>query len=408
MVTQAPSSTKSPRRWLPRRAARARLGHLHRYNGAVTTVRTRGRLPVSWFELFYDLAIVATLVAINDAFLDEPSAAAAVTAAIAAASLFTVWLLTTLAVNTQATMSWLGRALTMAQMAALIWLVAALSTNTVVPAETGLIAFSIALMTVGAMWWRRGLAHRTSVTLGIAAAIALAGVFLPPHLIWVSLGAATLVASVPAVYAWTNAEGPELIESSHLAERMGLFVLFVLGLSFGQLVVDMGQADTVTDVRFFVLMFLVMFAIWWMYFELKVPEHPMATGPHRRAWITAHYLLLIGVAAVGDIISALTSYPDSEIAVDGAAYLGLGLALVLVGIALLVGPAQHLGRGTVVTLVALAALVIGTGVLIDILDAVDLRPVTLAGAAIIIVTALALGIATRHSGNRMWRGEDAP
>lgn len=366
------------------------------------------RLPVSWFELFYDLAIVATLVAINDAFLSAPSPLAAVTASIAAASLFTVWLLTTLAVNTRASTAWPGRMMTIAQMAALIWLVAALSEHTIVPPDSGLIAFSVALLTVAAMWWRRSLSHRTSIALVVAAAISLAGGLLPSALTWAALALATLVAAIPAIATWTSAEGPALLDTGHIAERMGLFVLIVLGLSFGQLVVDLGQADTATDIRFFILMFIVMFAVWWMYFELKVPEHPMATGPHRRAWITAHYLLLIGIAGIGDILSALTSYPDEEMAVDGAAYLGIGLALVLVGIAILVPPAQRLGRSAAVTLVMVALLVVGAGIVIDVLDAADLRPVTLVGTAIIIATALTMGVIARRQGSGRKASEEGP
>ena len=353
-----------------------------------------GRLKVTWFELFYDLVIVATLVALNDAFLAKPTLQDAVTACIGAAALFTVWLLTTLACNRDPREDSVRRLLILVQMAALVWVVVAVMTNTALASPIGLAAYAIALMTVAGLWWRGGGQHRTSAALVIAGIVALVGVFLPAQAIWIVLVAATALAALPAVAEWSSSDGAH--EPAHLSERMGLFILIVLGLSFGQLVVDLGDADAPTDFRFFILMFVLMFTVWWMYFGLKVPEHPVHHGDHRRAWVTAHYLLLIGIAGAGDIVSALTAYPDDEIAHDGAGYLGVSLALILIAIAILIQRPRAISRIEAVVLVLIAVAIVVVSVWIDAGDLVELRVFTLVSAAVILLIAFGLAMHVRR------------
>lgn len=345
---------------------------------------------VSWFEAFYDLIIVATLVAINAAFLDNPTLVNALSACLGAAAIFTVWLLTSLAVNRSPQETLFKQLIVLAQMAALVWVVVAVMEVATFSSTIGLLSYGLALFTVAALWWRAQGRRNTSLSLIAAGLVSCVGVLIPHELTWLVLALATALAALPAVAEWATAEGGEAVEPGHFAERMGLFVLIVLGLSFGQLVVDLSNSTASTDVRFFVLMFVIMFTIWWMYFGLRVPEHPLIVGKHRRSWITAHYLLLIGIAGIGDIVSALTSYPDDDIAVDGAGYLGLALALVLTGIAILVGSSAEVGNRAFYALIPMAVLVLLVGVVIDVFDAVDLRVFTLCGAGLLIAGALLL------------------
>lgn len=352
---------------------------------------------VSWFEAFYDLIIVATLVAINDAFLDNPTPLNALAACLGAAAIFTVWLLTSLAVNKNPTENLVKRLLVLVQMAALVWVVVAVMEVATFSSTIGLLSYGIALLTVAALWWRGQGRRYTSLALVAAGVVSFAGTLLPAEYTWLVLAGATGLAALPAITEWATSTVEKSVEPSHFAERMGLFVLIVLGLSFGQLVIDLSYSTTNTDLRFFILMFVIMFTIWWMYFGLKVPEHPLILGKHRRAWITAHYLLLVGIAGLGDIVSALTSYGDDEIAVDGAGYLGLALALVLTGIAILVASPSNVGHRAFFALIPMAVLVLLVGVIIDIFEAWDLRMFTLLGAVLLIAEALLLAWWSRRS-----------
>lgn len=351
---------------------------------------------VTWFEAFYDLIIVATLVAINDAFLENPTPINALAACLGAAAIFTVWLLTSLAANMNPHETVVTRVLVLAQMAALVWVVVAVMEVATFSSAIGLSSYGIALLTVAALWWRGQGRRNTSIALVAAGIVAFAGALLPAEYAWVVLTVATGLAALPALTEW--ATDRDSVEPGLFAERMGLFVLIVLGLSFGQLVIDLSYSTANTDIRFFILMFVIMFTIWWMYFGLKVPEHPLILGKHRRAWITAHYLLLIGIAGLGDIVSALTSYGDEDISVDGAGYLGLSLSLVLTGIAILVASPSNVGHRAFFALVPMAVLVLLIGVVIDVYEAWDLRMFTLLGALLLIAEAVLLAWWTKRNG----------
>lgn len=352
---------------------------------------------VGWFELFYDLVLVATLVGVNADFLDDPTPQRALLATVESAALFTTWLLTTLAISKGTDLRAPGRALIIVQMATMVWVVTALGKSTAIPPESGMTAFGLGLLTIAGLWWQGQGRHRTAATLAVAGLLALASTWVPPAYTWLALATITAIASIPAIMEWTSHEGQAAVDPTHIGERMGLFILIVLGLSFGQLVMDMGYADTTTDPRFFALMFIVMFAVWWMYFGLQIPEQSAAFGPHRRAWITAHYLLLIGVAGLGDVISALSAYPDDQVALDGAGYLGFAVALVLVGTAMLLMTGARIGRGWLAAVMLVAILAVSVGVIVDVLDHVDLRTTALGEASVIVILAIMLAAKRRRA-----------
>lgn len=368
----------------------------------------RHRLPVTWFELFFDLVMVAALVSMNDSFLAHPSFVSAATAGAAAAALFTVWLLTTLAVNRFPKDDLAHRALMLGQMACVAVAALAVDQDAGLDNEYGLIAYGIGLFLVGFIYAVAPRRHddRTRseqfslLALGIAGVIAIVGALFPADRAWIFLALATLVAIVPmaTVYETTMTQQHPL-EPRHLSERMGLFVLMVLGLSFGQLVVELGGKNTIPDIRFFILMFVFMFALWWLYFGLDVQEHPVLESRSRHVWIGAHYLLLIGIAGIGDVIAALTAHPDGDPLYDGAAFLGAALVATLVGFAVLLLTVDGFGRASAFLLIGLAIALLGYNVLVDLGDLQDLRVATLVSTVVVMCGALVLALLRRRKPN---------
>mgnify|MGYP001202176858 CR=1 FL=1 len=369
----------------------------------------RERLPVSWFELFYDLVLVAALVSINSAFLDHPTAVNAATAASAAAALFGIWLLTTLIGNRFPADGMPQRLLLRGQVACSVVAALAVDQHEGLRNEYGLIAFGLALLlTAAALVWQErawragsGLPARVDdrvvlIAIVVAALVAFVATDLTDTWRWVAIVTATAIAVSPAVARWPNARPP--IEPRHLGERMGLFVLMVLGLSFGQLVMDLTGSDSIPDLRFFLLMFVLMFVLWWMYFGLELSEQPHRVG--RPSWIAAHYLLLIGIVALGDVMSALSAARGAGELVDGAAYLGFALASSLAGFAMLVLAEDRLGSAAAVLLVGLAVVALTYDVVVDVTDSQDLRLTALVSAAFLVVAAIALGTLARRHGTR--------
>ncbi len=371
---------------------------------SVSSQQSNGLRP-TWFELFYDLVVVAALVSVNDAFLAHPGALTAVTASLAAAALFSVWLLTALVNNRIPGEPPVRLVLMLAQMACLVAAALAVDQQDGLGNDYGLLAFGAALLCGAGMyawgggtWWPSPRSDRvTAASMAAAAVVAMAGSLLPDSWVWVVLLASTALAVVPTSLHWSEEDRRHPVASDYLAERMGLFVLIALGLSFGQLVIALSETFSIPDLRFFVLMFVLMFTLWWMYFGLKVPEHPRLRTGRRHIWIGAHYLLLVGIAGLGDVISALSAHEADDPLNNGAAYLGVGLALVLVGFAILVIAIDGLGRKAASLLIGSAVVLLLYGLVVDITDLHDLRVAALISGGLLVLSAVLLAWLRRRA-----------
>jgi low temperature requirement protein LtrA len=97
--------------------------------------------------------------------------------------------------------------------------------------------------------------------------------------------------------------------SSHLPERMGLFVLIVLGETVFGLVVGSSMLEwSVQSVLGMGSGLAIAFSLWWVYFD-TVDGSPIRAFRERRrdwtytSWIYLHFPLVVGIAAMGDGIS---------------------------------------------------------------------------------------------------------
>ena len=82
--------------------------------------RPIGSPTVTWFELFYDLVVVAAVSLTNDVFLARPTAGTAITGAVCMTALAWVWFLTTLFNNLFPGQDILRRLLLVLQMGAIV------------------------------------------------------------------------------------------------------------------------------------------------------------------------------------------------------------------------------------------------------------------------------------------------
>ena len=205
---------------------------------------TTGRSPtVSWFELFYDLVVVAAVGLTNDVFLGQPSAQNAVLSVVTMTALAWVWFLTTLYNNMFPGQDLLRRLLMLVQMGALA--IAGLAVDQVhgIDNSAGLIAYAAALVIVAALIVRgsrttgTAISGRSVAPLIVAALICLVGAADGEYrsgLYLITAMAASMVPILLTQYSrWSDAS---MIRLEHLRERLGLFVLIVLGEGFAQLV----------------------------------------------------------------------------------------------------------------------------------------------------------------------------
>jgi low temperature requirement protein LtrA len=175
-----------------------------------------------------------------------------------------------------------------------------------------------------------------------------------------------LVVAELLVPVWAERAAPTSWHPHHIAERYGLFTIIVLGESVLSATVavqsslDAGYAATGL-VSLAVAGVVIMFSIWWLYFER--PAHELLTSLRRAfLWGYGHYFIFASVAAVG---AGLAVSVDNEVHTGHLPAIGVGYAIAVpVAVFLVCAWALHirLGRPGPLTPACLvtAALVLGT------------------------------------------------
>jgi low temperature requirement protein LtrA len=316
---------------------------------------------VGWFELFYDLVIVAAVGWTAHTFAEHPSWALGSWIAVWTLVMFVLWLLTSLHNNLFPGDHPVRRMLTLVQMLALV--VAALGTvaDEGLSNATGFIALAVSFGTVAVIYalpMRTALVDRRDVrvlcwTSGIAAAVLATGGFLPDDAEWtldglppwiLAVGVGTAAVAVFVVVGRLTGR----LDEEHLGERLGQLVIIVLGESFVSLVSALGGLPEIPNPLFFVLTFVVVFAIWTVYFSSVLPAGMPESSGRLRAWLLTHWVLMFGAIGTSAAFSALTLIPvGDEVRTVAIEWSTLPLALVMLSLALL----TWLGRAALTGLV---------------------------------------------------------
>jgi low temperature requirement protein LtrA len=126
--------------------------------------------------------------------------------------------------------------------------------------------------------------------------------FLPEDLRWPAFG--VLVVAELAVPLLAERQGGTPWHPHHIAERYGLFTIIVLGEAIlgvtnafsGAL--DEGGAETSELVLLAVAGAVVVFALWWLYFDEPAAD-VLTAGQGPWPWAYGHYWVFAAVAAVG-------------------------------------------------------------------------------------------------------------
>lgn len=329
---------------------------------------------VSWFELFYDLVIVAAVGYAAHTFAHDPTWALGLWIAAWTLIMFVLWSLTTLNNNLYPGDHPWRRVLGLVQMLALV--VASLGTvaDEGLSNSVGFGGLAVAFASASAMYFlsmrgmadERGDMRSLAWSSGVAALVLLMGVTLPDDAEWTITGAPTWIIAIGVGIAAVPLLGPivgrvaDRIDAEHLSERLGQLVIIVLGESFMSLVTGLGGLSTIPNPLFFVLTFLVVFAIWTLYFSSVIPAGMPRSPSRLRAWLVTHWLLMFGAVGAAAGFSAVTLVPFGT-ASPGAAdeWTTLPLAFVMLSLALLTWlGTDGVNRLVVIHLVAAGALVV--------------------------------------------------
>jgi len=299
-------------------------------------------------ELFYDLVFVAAILVLSSAVshLHQPGRVAWVVAVFA--SLWWIWLQTTLFTNRYQFDDMTHRILVLIQMF-LVILVAMEATEGVVRDGAYLsLTYAALLATVVLMYARAARARvpgtayatRRAYYLGASAALFLVAAAVPGvrGVVW------AVAIAVGAGPLGTRDDVPG-IDEHHLFERMGALTIIVCGEAFVKvaIAVSIGTVEDV-DVISLAFEFVLVFAIWLAYFQ----DIPFAgLRPNRlTGWLACHLVLQIGIAGTAIGVARLVKaepfdhLPAEEILEITATLASVYLALALLGLCTRRAPAR--------------------------------------------------------------------
>ncbi len=364
--------------------------------------RDEDGVRVSWFELFYDLVVVASVSHGSHLFGEHPSWGMGTWLAASLVLLMTFWLLTMVSHNLYPGDDVVRRFLIIVQMVALV--VASLSLgrgDEGLPDSVGFTALAIGFLSLALVFWRCGRQYPTTSSAArvltsssiLAAVVMAVGALLPSNgavlsnpITWAfSIG--LLCGILPLLFIVLNHRTTsEKINTEHLSERMGQLVLIVLGESFVSLIFSLNGMSRIPNPWYFLLDFIVVLAIWTLYFTGVLPAGVPATAGRLRAWLGLHVLLIFGAIATAGGFAALTLIPFSTVPTAQGYWTPLPLFYVMLGLLglsfLSRRPKAVLVSDTIIVLLLAALSALALWVIPD-----EARWLTLVGAALIVIDA---------------------
>ena len=369
---------------------------------------------VSWFELFYDLVLVAAVVHGSDVYGEHPTWTNAIWASATLLILFLLWLMTNLTFNVRADDSQIRRLLILGQMAAVVIASLAMDRHNGLPDDEGFLALGAAFATVAvlyAMTARRDASLKRAAAVvawsaAIGAFILECGYLLPSDEGFANHGGAfvvlalgVLVAAVPAVTIFLGqlVRGAG-IDQDHLSERTAQFVLIVLGETFLGLILNLHELNSVPNIPMFVLTFVIVYCMWSTYFSSVVPGGVPGTLGRVQLWLSAHVLFMIGAVGVSSALSALTLVPLTDRLPDVSSFrLPLPLFWMLLALAILTWLSRVAIRRLVWVHLGIAVAIVVMGIVGAMWFPSDLVIVSLLASLLVIVDAVAAARMTQFT-----------
>jgi low temperature requirement protein LtrA len=269
---------------------------------------------VTWLELFFDLIYVAALIQLGDRLAGDVSLSGAVGFVGVFVVLWWTWTGTTAFTNRFAVDDVVHRLLTFAQMFAVgnlavvaagrpdrwqLWLV------------LSYVAARLPLLIMYLRVRRTGSELRRAADLYLSVFSASMVIWLVSLAIpgtaryWVWAAALTVELAAPVLVVRREEEPPT--SSEHFQERYALFTIIVLGETFVKTLTEIsGIGINARTEVYGAIVFVILIAIWWTYFDDVADAHIRAVSPfsnrpstNRLLWVYSHLPLAAGITAYG-------------------------------------------------------------------------------------------------------------
>jgi low temperature requirement protein LtrA len=330
-------------------------------------LRTGESATASRLELFFDLAYVLVVIELADTFIADPTWHGTATFAGLFVALWFSWVGFTLYANRFDTDDVVFRVAKLTATLAIAGCAAAASGATTSFSTPFVLSFLVGravLLLLHVRAWRHVPDARSTISVYLGATAVSAVLWATSLAVggsarwWLWAAAVAVDAAGPVVATWREDNAP--LHREHLPERFGLFIILVLGEAVG------GAATGVHDAKWAgsavivgIVGFVIAAALWWNYFDVTAahseeelqgeddggdePEGAEADERHD-LFVYGHLPLSLGVVMTGVGIEELVLHPDAPLPSPGGWILAGGLALYLVGSALILSGTQRTWR----------------------------------------------------------------
>jgi low temperature requirement protein LtrA len=331
------------------------------------TLRTGEDATASRLELFFDLAFVLVVIELADSFYTDLSWRGAAVFTGLFVALWLSWVGFTLYANRFDTDDVVFRLAKLTATLGIAGCAAAASGATTSYSTPFVVCFLITrvvLLVLHVRAWRHVEAARPTIAVYLGAAALTTALWAASLAVggsarWALWGVAIAVdVAGPIVATWRGDKTP--LHMEHLPERFSLFVILVLGEAVG------GAATGVHDAKWAggsvavgVVGFVIAAGLWWNYFDItandseeELHEHDdhddetegAAADERHDLFVYGHLPLTLGVVMAGVGIEELVLHPDELMPSTGAWVLVGGIALYLLGSALILGGTHRTWR----------------------------------------------------------------
>jgi low temperature requirement protein LtrA len=295
---------------------------------------------VGFLELFYDLVFVASTMVLSNAFSEDLTWGWAAVCAIVFALIWLLWFHTTLLMNVERRDDFGHRTLVLVQMFLIAMTTLAFVDRNFTASDYLGGTYGAAVIVVGLMYHR---VHRRSEDVNewarlrrnrllIAGALMLVNSFTDDWIDNVVFVLAIVILVTPTRFGPVKRAPLPRVDVHHLTERAALLTLIMCGEAFVKVsLVVSGELDR-TDVLAIVVEFVVVFALFWTYFD-DVPLARVRPGNvSAELWMLAHLPLQLGIVALAVGMSKFLQIQD-HVYYEAIVILSAAFALIYGGLA---------------------------------------------------------------------------
>lgn len=295
---------------------------------------------VGFLELFYDLVFVASTMVLSNAFSESLRWGWAGVCAIMFGLIWLLWFHTTLLMNVERRDDFGHRALVLTQMFLIALTTLAFVDRSYDATDYLGVAYGAAVIVVGLMYHR---VHKRSDDVAewarlrrnrllVAGGLMLITTFTADWVDTIVFIVAIVILVTPTRFGPVKRAPLPRVDVHHLTERAALLTLIMCGEAFVKVSLVVSGALDRTDVLAIVVEFIVVFALFWTYFD-DVPVARLRPGKvTAELWMLAHLPLQLGIVALAVGMSKFLQ-TQNHVYYESIIILNVAFALIYGGLA---------------------------------------------------------------------------